>query len=195
MGALFIPPGRRLKTTHGTAAIPLSRDLKYADTPSRPSTPPRRLYRINTPFAGPEVQRLRTPHLEVLESTQYIPGQILTAAEMNASFAGRYMADLGSVGGTLTVDVTDARIFTVTLTANVTAFTVTNSATGYLSALFAITQGGDGGYSIVYPSNFRWQGGFSPSLSTAVGATDLLQITSLDNAATWFAAIVMQAAP
>lgn len=105
------------------------------------------------------------------------------------------VTDLGNVSAAITIDTTLIQRFTMTLV-NDAAITLTNaSGTGYISVLFAITQGNDGSYSLTYPPNFRWQGGFSPSLSTSVGATDILQALSFDGGATWLAAIALQAAP
>lgn len=106
----------------------------------------------------------------------------------------------GNVAGpNLTLDVSDtkARIVKFTLTGSISNFVVQATPSAplvFISAMFVITQDGTGSRTIAFPNNFRWQGGFSPSLSTAPGATDVIQIMSVDGATTWLAAVAMQVA-
>ncbi len=100
----------------------------------------------------------------------------------------------------LALDATDYRIFTTAMTENVTTFSLDADTAGlgnYLSVTLAVTQAGAGGYTIAWPDDgtIRWQGGFAPSLSTILGATDIFQFLTFDGGATWLAALAMQAAP
>ena len=83
-------------------------------------------------------------------------------------------------GGTLTIDLTAAQKHIVTLTANTTlAFT---APIGVGNSLVRVVQGGSGSYTITWPTqgqsagNFAWVGKTVITLSTAVGAEDLLSI-------------------
>ena len=65
---------------------------------------------------------------------------------------------------------------------------------GFISLLVWVIQDGTGIRTLTMPENSQWNGGFTPSLSTAPGATDLIQFLSKDGGATWIAAIAIQAA-
>lgn len=64
-----------------------------------------------------------------------------------------------------------------------------------LSVLLFATQDDVGTRTMLWPSNFRWQGGFSPALSVAPGSTDMIQLLSKDSGATWFATLSYQSGP
>lgn len=105
---------------------------------------------------------------------------------------------LGSVtAATLTLDFTTTRIYALTIASPTIALTVhTSTAPGVLvTGLIAITQDATGSRDMTFPASFRWQGGFAPSLSLVPGSTDIVQISTLDAGATWFAAIALQAPP
>lgn len=129
-----------------------------------------------------------------------VAGQILTSKgpDINPAWSdspSAELVDLANVTGTLTIVPTLGNsVYKGVLTGDVT-FNVTTTHVGFGAVLIAFTQGAGGGFDIAFPDNFRWQGGFSPSLQTVPGATDLLQLLTFDGGATWFAAIVMQAAP
>jgi hypothetical protein len=82
--------------------------------------------------------------------------------------------DAGSTGGTTTIDWNSANNQGITLTAS-TTLTLSNPIAG-ASYTIAVTQGGSGSYTITWPT-ILWSGGVSPSLSTAVGAIDLIALT------------------
>ena len=98
--------------------------------------------------------------------------------------------------GTLAVDTNAARVHTAILATSVTVLSITagNRPNTLQSALLVLTQDGTGGRSVTFPNSFRWQGGFSPSLSTAPGATDGIQLMTFDSGATWIASIAFQVA-
>jgi hypothetical protein len=105
--------------------------------------------------------------------------------------------NLGTVTApTLTIDFTVQRAASLTLAANL-ALTVktTTGNSVFVTGMMVITQDGVGSRDITWPGNFRWQGGYSPALSTVPGSTDILQVSTFDGGASWFAAIALQAPP
>jgi hypothetical protein len=100
------------------------------------------------------------------------------------------------VSPTLALDLTLVRAFTCRIATNVALVLTTNTPPAVLiTGLIVITQDAVGSRDIAWPNNFRWQGGYAPSLSVVPGATDILQVTTFDGGATWFAAIALQAPP
>lgn len=95
----------------------------------------------------------------------------------------------------LTLDVTNNHVNTMTLMHSIATFTLISSLNPntYASVMFKITQGASGGpYTITWPTSFTWQGGFAPALQTTAGAVDVVQIITFDAGTTWYATIAMQ---
>ena len=89
------------------------------------------------------------------------------------------LAQTGS-GGTLTVNLTAAQKHKVTLTANTTI--AITAPLGVGNFLLRVVQGGSGGFTITWPTqgqgagNFAWVSKTVITLSTAMGAEDILGI-------------------
>ena len=93
-----------------------------------------------------------------------------------------------SAGGVLTLDLSKAQVFVVTLDTSIASITISNATTtipsrsiGFTLILKITTAAatiGDWG-------TIKWQDGFSPVLSTGPGKTDVFSFVSYDNAATW----------
>jgi hypothetical protein len=106
--------------------------------------------------------------------------------------------DLGNVTTpSVAVDLTTQRVYAFVAAAPTLALVVsTTTPPGmFITGLIAITQDATGGRTMTFPSTFRWQGGYAPSLSVVPGATDILQVSTWDGGLHWFAAIAMQAPP
>jgi hypothetical protein len=118
-------------------------------------------------------------------------------AAMMDMLRGFAIAVHGTVSvGSLLIDTNANRVHTVTLAASQTVFSVTagTQPNTLQSALLVLTQDAVGNRSATFPASFRWQGGFSPSLSTAPGATDGIQLMTFDSGASWIASIAFQVA-
>ncbi len=119
---------------------------------------------------------------------------------VDALFTGRPVPSIVNHGtvssGAITLSVIPQTVNVMILGAATTAVTVTTTAlsTQLLLGMIIVTQDGSGLRTITWPASFRWQGGFSPSLSTAAGATDVIQIMTYDGGITWLAAISLQVA-
>ena len=98
--------------------------------------------------------------------------------------------------GTLAVDTNAARVHTAILAASVDSPLDYSGQPAEHAAIGAA--GADPGRHrrpfMTFPNSFRWQGGFSPSLSTAPGATDGIQLMTFDSGVTWIASIAFQVA-
>lgn len=79
---------------------------------------------------------------------------------------------IGSTGGTVAINWNNSNIQRATLTSSVSALTLSNPIDGGVYTL-QITQGGSGSNTVVW-SNIKWPGGTPPTLSTAVGALDVV---------------------
>src|SRR4051794_36263387 len=82
---------------------------------------------------------------------------------------------------TFTFDADQSKNFQVTLTGSPTLTIAGGQEGDEIGMLFI--QGGSGGYQVTYPSNVSFAAGQRPSLSSAVGATDL--ITLVKRGSTW----------
>ena len=92
-----------------------------------------------------------------------------------------------STGGTLTLDMSQSNVFTVSMTENVTTVTLGTLAQGQtVNILF--TQDATGNRTIIWPADFKWPGGTAETLSTNSNAVDLLVITYLGT--NWYASML-----
>jgi hypothetical protein len=79
--------------------------------------------------------------------------------------------NLTGSGGTLNIGFRNGNIVDLTLNAS-TTLTFGSHAIG--TFIIAVTQGGGGSKTLTYPASVKWSGGTPPTLTTAVGKTDIL---------------------
>lgn len=78
----------------------------------------------------------------------------------------------GNSGATFTIDWTKGQKQAITLTAPCT-FTFTPPI-GIANFLLRIVQGGAGSFTATWPAAVKWAGAAAPTLSTAIGAVDIV---------------------
>ena len=74
-------------------------------------------------------------------------------------------------GGTLNIPFRNGNIVDLTLNAS-TTLTFASHVVG--TYIIEVTQGGGGSNTLTYPASVKWSGGTAPTLTTAVGKTDIL---------------------
>jgi len=90
---------------------------------------------------------------------------------------------------TTAVNCALSNVFTLAMTANITAFpNFTNPGDGQTIVIF-ITQDGTGNRTITWPANFKWAGGTPGVLSTAASAVDMLGATYRSATSSWHATL------
>jgi hypothetical protein len=96
-----------------------------------------------------------------------------------------------SSSGTLELDLENGNHFEVTLTESISTLTLSNPpASGKAGAFtLAITQGGSGSYTVSWPGSVQWAGGSAPTLTTDVGAVDILTFITYDAGTTWYGGV------
>ena len=97
--------------------------------------------------------------------------------EKNLGFISEQVLTISS-GAAVAVDWDDGNTAGVTLTESVT-ITLT-APTNICNVLIKIVQGGSGSYTVTWATagaeTIKWEGGSSPTLSTAVGAIDIISL-------------------
>ena len=94
-----------------------------------------------------------------------------------------------TISGTnvLSIDATVASVFTVTLDNAITTFNVTlptSSRSVTLTFLFTNTTGSN--HTINWPSNTKWPGGTSPTMTSLQNATDIISLSTVDGGSSWY---------
>jgi len=90
----------------------------------------------------------------------------------------------GTTGGSITCNLEDGNIQTITLNA-ATTFTFSNPpASGKAGSLTLIINQGTTAYAVTWPSSVDWSGGSAPDLST-VSTDYVLTFLTLDGGTTW----------
>jgi microcystin-dependent protein len=83
------------------------------------------------------------------------------------------MDDLAIASAQVQINCCASNVFRLVLTENVTMLAPNNPLSGQVINII-LKQGGVGSYTVTWPANFLFPGGTAPTLSTAVGAKDIL---------------------
>lgn len=95
---------------------------------------------------------------------------------------------LGSVTGSVLIDLTLGNFVSATLIGNVT-WTFTNPVASPNVSGFSLELVNGGAYTITWPSSVRWPGGTAPSLT--VSGVDILTFVTDDGGTNWRGAVSM----
>jgi hypothetical protein len=89
----------------------------------------------------------------------------------------------------LTLSLSAASFFTVTLDQAISTLTLTQVPASPLVYTFSIqfAYGNTTTYAVTWPASFKWSGGFAPTLTCNTGKYDLLTFLTHDGGTTWFA--------
>ena len=89
---------------------------------------------------------------------------------------------------TLTLDLSAAQVFNVSLNANITTLTISNTpATSNTSIGFTLIFTADGtARTVTWPAAVKWANNDPPALTSTNGKRDILSFMSPDNGTTWF---------
>lgn len=83
----------------------------------------------------------------------------------------------------LTVNLANSNVFTLTLTGNVTTLTLSNPVAGG-KYTFILTQDGTGSRTVAWPAAVKWPGGTAPTLG---GASEIDVVTMLYDGTNYYA--------
>jgi hypothetical protein len=96
-------------------------------------------------------------------------------------------------GGTLTLDLSTASIFDVSLNAAITTFSITNPAASGTAHGFVLTFTADGtARAVTWGASIKWPGGTAPTLTSTNGKKDVFAMFSTDGGTSWNAVTVGQ---
>lgn len=98
-------------------------------------------------------------------------------------------SSLTFAASSLAVDCALSNVFTVTMTANITAAPVLSNAKDGQTINWFFTQDGTGSRTALWPTSFKWPGGSTGVLSTAPSSVDLLVATYRSATTFWYAAL------
>jgi len=94
------------------------------------------------------------------------------------------LSTLSSSAGAVTLDTSVARVFSLTLTENVTSMNFTNAVAGRAYSIsLRIEQGSS--HSVTWPSNVKWSNSFAPEVTLEPGTVDWYVFVTVDGGATW----------
>jgi hypothetical protein len=87
--------------------------------------------------------------------------------------------------GTLTLDLSLGTIFNVTLNANVTSFSITNTPTGSSAVTIVFTADGTP-RAVAWGASVLWPSGNAPLLTSTNGKKDVFSLITLDSGTNWY---------
>lgn len=99
----------------------------------------------------------------------------------------RSASTLGNMGAARTIDASTVSAFTGTLNSATCTLTINGAVAGMETTVtLTLTQDATGSRLVTWPGGTRWPGGTPPTLSTAAGATDIIELTSYNGGTNWY---------
>jgi hypothetical protein len=96
-------------------------------------------------------------------------------------------AAINPVGGVLTLDLSTANTFTVTVNNNVTTLTIQNPPAATFAGSFTlITTGNGNAYTWAWPASVVWVGGNIPTITSGNNKRDIYGFVSTNQGTTWY---------
>ena len=91
-------------------------------------------------------------------------------------------------GTSVTLDISQGSVFTITLAHNISTFTWSNPATSpdVSSFVLLVTQDGTGNRTIAFPSEVAFAGGTAPTLSTGAGDIDVFVFFTVNGTSKYY---------
>ena len=95
--------------------------------------------------------------------------------------------------GALTLNLSNATLFYVSLNANITTFTFSNSPASPKVASFTLQFLADGtARSVSWPTSIKWSEGVVPTLTSTLNKLDTFSFLTHDGGTTWFGFVIGQ---
>jgi len=136
---------------------------------------------------------LNAPTLTIVTSSP-VAGKVLTCmdglgtAEWQTLTFSEPTSSPSISTGTLVLDLSVSRVFTVSLNASVTTLTISNTpATASMTQNFTLILTADGtARTITWPASVKWANNDAPSLTSTNAKKDILSFVSTDAGTTWY---------
>lgn len=91
-------------------------------------------------------------------------------------------------GGTLTLNIENGNVFTVSLNANISTLTISNPSPTGKSCSFLVIFTADGTVrTITWPASVLWAGGLAPTMTGTSSKRDIFMFVTTDAGTTWYA--------
>jgi hypothetical protein len=95
-------------------------------------------------------------------------------------------ASVSISSGTLTLDLSTAGVFYVSLNADITTLTISNTQSVGSSAFTIIFTADGTPRAVVWGGSILWPAGASPLLTSTSGKTDVFSFVTLDSGTNWY---------
>ena len=109
----------------------------------------------------------------------------ITSANLFATENHEAATSASSSSGTLTINLSAARVFSVTLTENVTTFTVSNPVNGRASSFTLLLTQAAAAKTVAWPVGTIWPGGTAPDITTN-SSKHAITFVSVDAGTIWW---------
>ena len=108
------------------------------------------------------------------------------ASKVQTTNGGLETAVIANAGGTYGVNLANANLFSLTLTANCTLTLSGATAGKSCSATIMLKQDATGSRTATWPGSVKWSGGTAPTLTTTANKTDFFGLMTVDGGTTWY---------
>lgn len=141
---------------------------------------------VDVDGAGFGAQQMRNKWLDIQERMK-----IAHVWDESQTYDGEHLddkvKDLGSVSGSVVLNMAEGRIFTMNLTGDVTLSLANHGASsGYSRRLFIIVkQHGTNTYAITFPSNFKWHNDAVVNVTAVASYSTVYEVRTFNGGTSW----------
>lgn len=142
---------------------------------------------LDSENAGQGALQMRNKWLDIQERMQ-----INHVWDVSTTYDGEHLDDkivnLGSVSGNVSINMNQGRIFTMTLSGNITITSITNSgASSEYSrhAILLIKQHSSNIYAVTFPSSWKWHNDTVINVTATASYTSVYMLQTFNGGTTW----------
>ena len=126
-----------------------------------------------------------------LDASTTIPQAQLSGVAALSTVGGAEMVATLTASASQNLNLSQANVFDVTLSAATTTFSFSGAVSGRACsfAIYLHQEAISGNNAVVWPAGTKWSGG-APALSTGAGAVDVIVFETIDGGTTWYGSLV-----
>lgn len=134
----------------------------------------------NSVYVNPNLTFVPATSTVGLQGTINLNGLLLN----NNSAEKRQLVTISN--NTLSLDISAATLFEVTLNNNISLVAITNvQSLGRVSSFVLITTGDGTARAVTWPSSFKWPSGVAPTITSTSGKKDVFVFFTVDAGSNW----------
>ena len=132
--------------------------------------------------------------MALTKASQYVINDVANTSISGLITTGQLAPETSATpsisSGTLTLDLSTAAVFEVSLTSAITSIVISNTNSSGQISYFVLSLVSDGNArAVTWPASFKWPGGEAPTLTESNTKKDIFTVFTYDGGTSWNAFI------